>query len=153
MYRKIVGFVCVVLLSLSIIACSEKAAAPLKVFKQQITSSTPLRSLSAGEKAITQVTVKNTGEESWPNKGIDETGTNRIGLGILWIDGNGKAIQEGRTLLPAELKPGSSVTLSVNVQAPSQSGDYTLRFSMVQERVAWFNNKGARPFDINVQVK
>jgi uncharacterized membrane protein len=153
MYRKIVGFVCVALLFLSLIACGEKEAVPLKVFKQQITSSAQLQSLNVGEKATIKVTVKNTGNEPWPNKGSDAKQSNRVGLGILWLEGSEKIIQEGRTMLPATLMPGSSVTLSVNIQAPSQAGYYKLRLSMVQEHVAWFNNNGARPFEINIQVK
>lgn len=158
MYRRMIWFVCV-LLSLSMIACSEKketaapSAVPLQVFKQEITSPAPLQTLTVDEKATMQVTVKNIGNELWPNKGSDEKGTNRVGLGHYWLDSTGKAIQEGRTLLPNPLMPGSSVTLDVNVQAPSKPGDYTLRFSMVLELVAWFNDKGAEPFIVKIKVK
>jgi hypothetical protein len=159
MYRRMIWFVCVVLLSLSMIACSEKKEAaapsivPLQVFKQEITSPAPLQTLKVDEKATMQVTVKNIGNEPWPNKGSDEKSTNRVGLGFHWIDSTGKAIEEGRTLLPNPLMPGSSVTLDVNVQAPSKPGDYTLRFSMVQEHVVWFHGKGAAPFIVKVKVK
>jgi uncharacterized protein YcfL len=158
MYRRMIWFVCV-LLSLSMIACSEKketaapSAVPLKVFKQEITSSAPLQTIKVDETATMQVTVKNIGNEPWPNKGIDEKGTNQVGLGFHWIDSTGKAIQEGRSPLPNPLMPGSSVTLNVNVQAPSKPDDYTLRFSMVQELVAWFNGKGAEPFIVKIKVK
>lgn len=158
MYRRMIWFVCV-LLSLSMIACSEKketaapSAVPLQVFKQEITSPAPLQTLTVDEKATMQVTVKNIGNELWPNKGSDEKGTNRVGLGFHWLDSTGKAIQEGRALLPNPLMPGSSVTLDVNLQAPSKPGDYTLRFSMVQELVAWFNDKGAEPLVFKVKVR
>ena len=158
MCRKIVGLVCVVLLFLSMIACSEKkeAAAPvtLKVFKQEITSNSTLQTLKVNEKATMQVTVKNIGNEPWPIKASDEKGTNRVTLGFHWLDSTEKAIQEGRgASLPNALMPGSSVTLDVNIQAPSTPGDYTLRFSMVQELVAWFDDKGAVPFIVKVKVK
>jgi hypothetical protein len=146
-------------LFVSITACSEKKEAtapneaPLQVFKQEITSPAPLQTLKVAEKATMQVTVKNIGNESWPNEGIDEKKTNRVGLGFHWIDSNGKAIEGGRALLPNPLIPGSSVTLDVNVQAPSKPGDYALRFSMVQEHVVWFYDKGATPFVVKVKVK
>lgn len=89
-----------------------------------------------------QVMVKNIGNELWTNKGSDEKGTNRVGLGFHLLDSAGKVLQEASALLPNPLMPGSSVTLDVNVQAPSKPGDYTLRFSMVQELVARFNDKG-----------
>ena len=159
MYRKIIGFACVVLLFLSMIACSEKkeaaapSAVPLQVFKQQITSSTPLQTLKVDEKATMQVTVKNIGNEPWPIKGIDEKGTNLVALGYLWLDSAGKIIKEERAQLKNVLAPGSEVSLDVKVQAPPKPGDYTLRFSMVQENVAWFNDKGAEPLIIKVKVK
>jgi hypothetical protein len=129
------------------------SALTLNVFKQEITSPAPLQTLKVDEKATMKVTVKNIGNEPWPNKGSDEKSTNRVGLGFHWIDSTGKAIEEGRTMLPNPLMSGSSVTLDVNVHAPSKPGDYTLRFSMVQEHVVWFHDKGAAPFIVKIKVK
>jgi hypothetical protein len=128
-------------------------AVPLNVFKQEITTSAPLQTLKANETATMQVRVRNIGNEPWPSKGIDEKGANRVGLGFYWIDSSGKEILPGRALLPYDLMPGSSAGLDVKIQAPSQVGDYTLRFSMVQEHVAWFNDKGAAPFTVKIKVK
>jgi hypothetical protein len=126
---------------------------PLNVFKQEIRSPVSLLKLKVGEDATIAVTVKNSGNEPWSNEGIDERKTNRVGLGFHWIDSAGKAIKEGRAVLPTNLMPGSSITLDVKTRAPSQPGDYKLRFSMVQEHVAWFFDKGAPPFVVNVKVK
>ncbi len=122
-------------------------------FHQEINSSSPLRTLKVGEVATMPVMIKNSSYETWPHTGIDEKGTNRVGLGFNWIDGTGKEIQEGRTPLPNDLPPRSSITLEVKVQAPSQPGNYSLRFSMVKEHVAWFYNKGADSFVVPVLVK
>jgi hypothetical protein len=162
MYRRMIWFVCVVLLSLSMIACSEKkeaaapSAVPLQVFRQEITSPAPLQTLKVNEKATMKVTVKNIGNEPWPCKGIDAQGAvaNRVGLGFHWLDNTGKIVEpQGRALLPNDLMPGTSVTLEAIVQAPPKPGDYSLRFSMVQEQVAWFYDKGAEPLIIKVKVK
>lgn len=162
MNRRIIRFVSVALLSLLIFACGEKKEAtvsntvPLQVFKQEITSPAPLLTLKVNEKATMPVTVKNTGNEPWPYKGIGPQGmgANRVGLGFQWFDKTGKLIEpQGRALLPYDLMPGKSVTIEAIVYAPSQPGDYNLRFSMVQELVAWFNDKGADPFIIKVKVK
>lgn len=56
-------------------------------------------------------------------------------------------------MLSDDLFPGSSITLKAKVQAPSEPGDYTLRFSVVQEQMAWFHKKGAVPFIINIKVQ
>jgi hypothetical protein len=156
-----IWFVCVALLSLSMIACSEKKEAvapqsvPLQVFKQEISSPAPPKALKVNETATIQVTVKNIGNEPWPITAIDEKGTNLVALGYVWLDSAGKIIKEsqGRVLLPNVLMPESSVNLVAKVHTPPKPGDYTLRFSMVQEQVAWFNDKGAEPFIIKVKVK
>jgi hypothetical protein len=38
------------------------------------------------------------------------------------------------------------------VRAPDAPGRYTLRLSLVQEGVAWFDARGARPLDLVVDV-
>jgi uncharacterized protein YcfL len=157
MNRKITSFACLVL-SLSMIACSEKkelaatTAVPLRVFKQEIASSVPIQIIEVGQTAAMQVTVKNKGNETWLTKGIDDNGTNSVALGFYCINSKGYVIQERRALLPNNLMPGASVSINVAVQSPPEPGNYKLSFSMVQEHVAWFYNKGAEPFVINFQV-
>ena len=147
------GCACVVLVSLAMVSCSENNTAPLQVFKQEIASSSPLQTLKVDELATIQVTVKNIGNAPWPMKGIDEKNTNLVALGFHWIDSEGNAIQEGRATLSNDLMPGASATLDANIQAPPEPGNYKLRFSMVQEHVDWFDNKGAEPLVFNVTVK
>ena len=159
MNRKMVGFFCVVLLFLTILACSEKKesmaikAVPLQVFKQEITSQTTLQALKVNETATLQVTVKNIGNEPWPNKGLDGKEIYRVGLGFQWLDSTGKVIQNGGTVLPNDMMPGSSVTLDLKILAPSKPGNYVLRLSMLQEQIAWFIDKGAEPLVFKVEVK
>lgn len=150
MYRKIIWFVCIILLLLSMIACSEKketmetSPVPLQMFKQNITLANFPQTINVNEKVTMQVTVQNIGKEPWRMRASDEKGSNQVNLGFQWLDGvTGALIQEGRTMLSKDLMPESSATLSVNIQAPSKPGDYSLRFSMVQEAVAWFYIKGA----------
>jgi hypothetical protein len=162
MYRKMIGFVCIVIFSLSMIACSEKStvplavplAVPLKVFKQEITAPAPPQTLKVNEKVNMQVTVKNTGNESWPNKGSDQQGSNVVALQCIWLDSAGKTVEEGAGYgnLPNVLMPESSVNLVVNVQAPRAQGDYKLRCTMYQHGVAFFNDKGANPLLLKVKV-
>jgi hypothetical protein len=126
----------------------------LNVYKQEITSlSAPLRTLKTNETVTMQIRVKNIGNEAWPSRGIDEKELNRVGLGFYWTDSSGKDILPGRALLLYDLMPGSASTIGVRSQAPSQSGDYTLLISMVQEHVAWFHHRGATPLVMNVKVQ
>jgi len=126
----------------------------LNVYKQEITPlSAPLRTLKTNETVTMQIRVKNIGNEAWPSRGIDEKELNRVGLGFYWTDSSGKDILPGRALLLYDLMPGSASTIEIRSQAPSQSGDYALLISMVQEHVAWFHHRGATPLVMNVKVK
>jgi hypothetical protein len=159
MYRRVCSILCMMLVVVVITACSEKKeanvskAVPLQVFMQEIVSSSSALTLKVDEEATLNVTVKNTGNEPWYNKGIDEKHTNLVALGFRWIDKEGNVFQEGRAHLANDLMPGASDSLPVKVQAPPESGDYQIRFSMVQEHVAWFYDKGAVPFVVSVKVK
>src|SRR5438552_2881114 len=44
-----------------------------------------------------------------------------------------------RFALPTDLAPGASVTLSVDVTAPTTAGNFILRHRMMKEGVAWFD--------------
>ncbi len=159
MYRKVGWFICMVSLIVMVLACSEKkeAAVPkavqLQVFKQEITSPTTALTLKVDEEAAVDVVVKNIGNEPWRNTGIDEKSTNLVALGFHWLDNGGNVLQEGRGRLSNDLMAGASVSLQVKVQAPPEPGNYKLRFSMVQEHVAWFHDRGAEPLVVNVKVK
>jgi hypothetical protein len=161
MKRKVRCFICIMLPLVMMAACSEKKAVestgsvPLSVFQQEITSPSPLPTMKVNEKATMDVTVKNTGNEAWPNKGSDEKGTNIVALGFYWHDSAGKKIDEGQgvSLLPNVLASGSSISFKVTIHAPVKPGNYKLYFSMFQNNVAWFNDKGATPLVVNVKVK
>jgi hypothetical protein len=57
-----------------------------------------------------------------------------------------------RTPLPHDVQPGETVTLNAKIQAPDRAGKFTLRVTMVKESVAWFEDRGAQPLDIPVEV-
>jgi len=67
-----------------------------------------------------------------------------VNLGYHWYTATGQAaVWDGaRTKLPADLPAGATVTVQAQVTAPAQGGNYSLRFDLVQEGVAWFSNKG-----------
>jgi hypothetical protein len=141
----------------SISAVKEESAGPeavsLKVFKQEISSPTQSLELKVNETVKIEVTIKNIGDEPWPIKSSDDKGTNRVNLGLQWLDGNGRKIHEDRGPLPSAIMPASSITLDVNVRALPKPGDYTLYVSMVQEHVAWFYQKGAAPLIVEVKIE
>src|SRR2546430_846915 len=82
--------------------------------------------------------ISNTGTQTWVAGGSTPVhlgvhfGTTDDGWGAGWST-------DQRFALPADLAAGASVTLSVDVTAPSAAGNYVLRHRMVKEGVAWFD--------------
>jgi hypothetical protein len=124
---------------------------PLKQFAQEITSERISLQLKSGGQFAVPVTVKNIGTETWHSQG-----TYPVHLSYLWIaDNDNKELPRAnaRTFLPADLAPGASQSLSAVVLAPSSPGQYTLKFTMVQERVAWFADLHGKTVDIPVTIQ
>lgn len=101
-------------------------------------SSSPPQSWNPGETKTYNVTVTNTGSQTW-NAG----GTNIVRLGIHFgsasdFPGDGWATDQ-RFFLPNNVAPGASVTIKASVTAPTAPGTFILRNRMVKENIAWFD--------------
>ena len=147
-----VAFAAVTVLFFVTSACSDSSKAvrvesgerPLTKFAEEITSDTKSLTLKPGQVVLVPVTVKNLGPEKW-----SANGAYPVHLSYLWFaDGKQLPIDPTRTVLSGDLAPGATQTLQANVAAPPASGKYTLKFTMVQERVVFFSSTGASAFDV-----
>jgi hypothetical protein len=122
----------------------------LKDFRvQKITLSTPLRAMKAGSIRWVDVTVKNTGIRPWSS-----VGSKPVVLSYTWFDTRGYLFTRGtKTLLPRELAPGESVHLRAQLMAPGIRGAFLLRWSMLQEHVAWFDQAGGNGLQLYINVE
>ena len=105
-----------------------------------------------GETYTLPIKVTNTGTERWP---AGKGNVFSVDAGYRWLDIQGTVlpIEGNRAMLTrSEVQPGQSDSLTLQVIAPSSPGTYTLWVSMVQEGVAWFFSKGAKPLAIQVTV-
>lgn len=100
--------------------------------------------LRAGQRAIVRARIENQSAVTWRNAG-DASGAGQINLGNHWLDRLGRKLinDDGRVALPADLMPGASVEVQLEITAPAQPGEYLLELDLVQEHVAWFRDKGA----------
>lgn len=116
---------------------------PDSAFKASI-SVTPPTKLRPGQKEILEVTVKNTGDKTWPAHGRSGDGFFQVNLGNIWLDGETKISDHPyvRSGLPNDVQPGGVVTVPLEITAPAKPGEYTLQIDLVQEMVAWFSEKG-----------
>jgi hypothetical protein len=125
---------------------------PLKEFSQELRSDSPSKTLRVGETVRIPVSVKNTGTVPWPAFGFRDLSP--VHLAYHWLDETGRMYQRDgeRTGLPHVLAPGEEISLRAIVQAPAQPGRFILRLTMLQENVAWFDARGAKPLDLPIVV-
>jgi hypothetical protein len=113
-------------------------------------------SWSANQSQTYSVTVTNTSTQIWPVASVDPVhlGIHFAARGGGYAAGSGTAIGNGwytdlRVILPSDVAPGASVTLSVAVTAPNISGTkLVLEYEMVKENEFWFGQFA----DVNVVV-
>ncbi|MBD1862172.1 MULTISPECIES: hypothetical protein [Trichocoleus] len=75
-------------------------------------------------------------------------------LSYHWMDKNKNVIaRDGlRTPLPLVMLPNRETTINALIETPKLPGQYTLRLTMVQEGVAWFDERGAKSEDVPITV-
>jgi hypothetical protein len=101
-------------------------------------ASTPV-TWSTNQTQSYSVTVTNNGGQMWP-----AGGSNPVHLGVHFANAGGGLgsniwYTDQRFVLPADLAPGASVTLSIAVTAPAaNSGNLVLEYEMVREGQFWF---------------
>ncbi len=129
---------------------------PLASFEQglRLVDGARLQSMRVGVSEAVQIAVSNPSAAPWPSFGTDVAGTLAVRLGWSWLDAEGSAIVEegSRSDLPFDLAPGDTVTISGCLAPPRRPGRYRLRFSMVQEGVAWFDATGSPALEVDVAV-
>ncbi len=91
--------------------------------------------------------IHNSGEASWVTE-AGRIGQVNLGCQLVAADGTVIALDHGRFPLgPGEVAPGARVDLAVRVRLPDGPGPF-LRFDLVSERVAWFEQLGrCQPVD------
>jgi hypothetical protein len=122
---------------------------PLQTFAQAIAAERWPTQLKVRSSINLPVYVKNTSNFTWSSQT-----TNPVNFAYHWLDANGEvSVWDGvRTALPSDLPPSASTTLNATIKAPDVPGQYTLRLTMLQEGVAWFEGQGAKPQDLSVTV-
>ncbi|WP_293136591.1 hypothetical protein [Okeania sp. SIO3I5] len=116
-------------------------------FKAQITAPENLAA-SPGEGVKIKVTVKNISTEIWRASYISQ-----IKLANYWLDKNGGKTQYRASDLSKLLKPRESIDLRLIVTMPETPGNYLLGLDMLQEGVAWFEEKGSQATRVKVNVR
>lgn len=122
---------------------------PDSAFRARIRPHESSMTARAGFPTMVRVTIKNLGDVAWPRLGAG------VLLGARWLDEAGALVAdaEGRSSLPGDLGPGEEVESYLAVNTPTRPGDYVLELDMIQETVAWFQDRGSETAKVRVEVR
>ena len=72
-------------------------------------------------------------------------GRRLVRLGAQLLDGDGRLLNRdhARAWLPADIQPGASADVRIEITAPQTPGRYGLKFDLVSEGVDWFETAGS----------
>jgi hypothetical protein len=108
--------------------------------------------MRAGQSAAVHLLVKNVSQLAWPSSGQPD-GKYQIRVGNRWLDQSGNAVDDARSGLAYDLRPGDTAEVLIVVNAPVARGSYILEFDLVHEQVTWFSEKGSEPLRVIVSVE
>jgi hypothetical protein len=123
-------------------------------FRAALSLPVPPARLHVREKITLQIRVNNTSNITWLARGRSADQF-QVTLGNHWLDPQGKVIiaDDGRTVLPQDLKPGGEIELPLTVNTPRKPGEYILEIDMLQEHVAWFGSKGSETLKLRLKIE
>lgn len=105
-----------------------------------------LEGLHPRERVLALVTLRNAGDRAWPDAAAADparSGIYAVRLAYRWRRASGWRPYEERADLREPLAAGQAAAVWIPVIAPPEPGYYQLQFDLVQERIAWFADKGA----------
>jgi len=115
--------------------------------------------MAAGKAAAVHISVKNTGNWTWPNPATANLskpdGSYAVRLSYRWANAEGKLERQGdeRGELSAPVSPGDTANFSMNVLPPKEPGSYRLEIDVVEELVTFFSAKGTQKLTLPVTVQ
>lgn len=97
----------------------------------------PTLSLVANQTSHVPITVTNHGALVWNSQRQPP-----INLGARWIRAeSGLQLAEPRWPFEPPVRPGQTASQEIPLRAPSEPGEYTLVWDVVQEQITWFGEK------------
>lgn len=127
---------------------------PPKAFKVEFISHTLPKEAIAGSTIEVDVEFKNTSEYVWTS--LSEPLGQAVGIGYHLLDRWGKMLKfdnNPRSYLKDELAPNETAKLSLKIELPKKAGKYIIEFALIQEKVAWFEELGAKTLRVPIKVK
>lgn len=108
-----------------------------------------VENLTTDQTVTLHIEVTNRSGHVWAQSSVGA-----IRVGNHWRDHAGQMLvqDDGRALLPPEIRPGESAVVGLEVTAPPDSGAYLLELDAVHEGVTWFGDRGSSTHQQRVNV-
>jgi len=122
---------------------------PLTEFAANIQIISKIEKLHTSEVIAAEVKITNTSTQSWRAKGQLP-----VHFSYHWRDLNGNLLEYNglRTALSRDILPNESIRMMVNIKTVSKVGNAILQLTLVQENVAWFEDRGMKPLELMVNL-
>ncbi|NOZ06767.1 MAG: hypothetical protein GXP41_10555 [Chloroflexi bacterium] len=118
---------------------------------QWLAPSTWPKKMVAGEIREMTFLLRNIGSRAWA-----AAGRNPVHLAYNWFTPDGQLAGDWDTFrasLPLNVNLGQQVTITpVYLKVPTVSGEYILRWDLVEEGITWFSQKGSTPLEVGITV-
>lgn len=124
-------------------------APPLDWGAEFLTHNTPAH-LTIGQTVEVALRIANIGKETWL-----ADGEHPVHLAYQWMNGTGAQVfdvQEFRTAMPHQIKPGDEIDFAASLAAPNTAGAYQLHWDLIAEGISWFADSGNHALVLPVTV-
>lgn len=132
---------------------------PESAFQVEWLSAEVPAQMKPDEVVTVKVKFRNISDQVWPDpKTADPSGTGAYAVRLAWRWRTSDEMTTGegtsnRADLTEPLGPGREATVSIDVIAPKQPGQYRLQLDLVQELYAFFEDRGAKLEIVPVTVQ
>ncbi len=106
----------------------------------------------AGESFSIQTRVRNLSNTVWLTEGRRGRGFVRLGAHLRSPTGDPLQVDYGRAAIPRDMKVGDVSSVEIELEAPSEPGDYLVALDMVNEGVCWFEQQGSLTATVSLSV-
>jgi 2-polyprenyl-3-methyl-5-hydroxy-6-metoxy-1,4-benzoquinol methylase/glycosyltransferase involved in cell wall biosynthesis len=108
--------------------------------------------VAPGELLSFPISIENCGDTLWLTNASPHAGI--VMPAVRVFDQEGLLVTEfhGEPLLPHAVAPGETVRIKIEYKAPHRGGTYRLKVDLVDQQVAWFEQKGSEPLWLQFEV-
>jgi 2-polyprenyl-3-methyl-5-hydroxy-6-metoxy-1,4-benzoquinol methylase len=112
----------------------------------------PPKSVPPGDLFSFAISIENCGDTLWLTNSSPHAGI--VMPAVRVFDEEGSLVTEfhGEPLLPHAVAPGETVRVRIEYKAPQRTGTYRLKVDLVDQQVAWFEQRGSEPLIVQFEV-